>query len=280
MLPFQTLVPTLLLSVFSSISISSSTEEKPDDPCTAHSVNSGAFYDLNTLSARILKDGETRHKSDIVEDWAARGWDYGSNFSINVCAPVIQPLAEVVGISKNSYQNISAYYTKDNLVYSLGEASSALHFRGRKLVLQYTGGSPCATSDTSRHATVTARQRRKAESDDDESDGDDGTISSNDDDDDDDDEKPITTKTTTSSAKATPTSRSRVTPTPKARRKSTTISFLCDRDPDAPKAAFSFVGTDPDECAYFFEGRTPAACGGIARDKAQGVSPGGVFGIM
>lgn len=63
------------------------------------------------------------------------------------------------------------------------------------------------------------------------------------------------------------------------RRKSTTISFLCDRDPGAPPAAASFVGTTPDECAYFFEVRSQAACGG-AEPVEQLVGPGGVFGII
>lgn len=34
-----------------------------------------------------------------------------------------------------------------------------------------------------------------------------------------------------------------------------------------------------DECAYFFEGRSPFACGGV-HQEAQALSPGGVFGVM
>ena len=63
------------------------------------------------------------------------------------------------------------------------------------------------------------------------------------------------------------------------RRKSTMISFLCDRDPTAPKASVSFVGQSPDECAYFFEVRSEAACGG-ANEAQQSIGPAGVFGVM
>lgn len=57
------------------------------------------------------------------------------------------------------------------------------------------------------------------------------------------------------------------------------ISFHCEKEPLAAPAAISFVGTDPDECAYFFEVRSEAACGGAAPVQA-GVGPAGVFGII
>jgi cation-dependent mannose-6-phosphate receptor len=63
-----------------------------------------------------------------------------------------------------------------------------------------------------------------------------------------------------------------------ARRKSTIISFICDRDSLAPKAHLSFLGTI-DECTYFFEARSMAACGGII-DPQQSLGPGGVFGVI
>lgn len=63
------------------------------------------------------------------------------------------------------------------------------------------------------------------------------------------------------------------------RRKSTLISFLCEKDPLAPLSNPSFVGWDPDECAYTFIVRSNAACGG-AQPVEAGVGPGGVFGII
>lgn len=68
------------------------------------------------------------------------------------------------------------------------------------------------------------------------------------------------------------------------RRKSTIISLLCEKEPLAPKApqaAVAFVGASPDECAYFFEVRSPAACAGAETDSSGGaLGPGGVFGVM
>ena len=60
------------------------------------------------------------------------------------------------------------------------------------------------------------------------------------------------------------------------RTKSTIMSFICDRDPLAPKATVYFVGTI-DSCSYFFEVKTFAACGGMAHG---GLGPAGVFGVM
>ena len=63
------------------------------------------------------------------------------------------------------------------------------------------------------------------------------------------------------------------------RRKSTLISFICDHDSLAPKAHISFIGASPDECTYFFEARSMAACGGVI-DPQQTLGPGGVFGVI
>ena len=63
------------------------------------------------------------------------------------------------------------------------------------------------------------------------------------------------------------------------RRKSTLISLLCDRDPLATTPSVAFQGASPDECAYYFQVRSSAACGGVAT-VPQAVGPGYVFGIM
>lgn len=62
------------------------------------------------------------------------------------------------------------------------------------------------------------------------------------------------------------------------RRKSSIISFHCEKDPLVATSA-SYVGTDPEECAYFFEVRSQAACGGSEPAK-QTVGPGAVFAII
>lgn len=56
------------------------------------------------------------------------------------------------------------------------------------------------------------------------------------------------------------------------------MSFLCEREGPHSQAAVSFVGT-MDSCTYFFEVRSPAACG-IAGSPDGGLSPGAIFGIM
>ena len=68
-------------------------------------------------------------------------------------------------------------------------------------------------------------------------------------------------------------------PKDSVRRKSTIMSFLCDRDLVSPRATVSFVGT-MDSCSYYFEVRSAAACGGVATNSDGGVGPAGVFGIM
>lgn len=64
-------------------------------------------------------------------------------------------------------------------------------------------------------------------------------------------------------------------------RKSATISFHCEKDPLATQAVTSFVGTDPDQCSFFFEVRSQAACGGAEPvESREGLGPGGVFGVI
>ncbi len=122
------------------------------------------------------------------------------------------------------------------------QASAEPVFRGRRLILNYTDGSPCG--DTTTHLLP-----RKITNDDD----DDGKNNKKDD-------KHHKTK-------------------PLPRRKSTIISLLCDRDSLAPKAHLSFLGASPDECAYFFEARSIAACGGVS-EAQQSLGPAGVFGVI
>lgn len=131
--------------------------------------------------------------------------------------------------------------------------SLKLQSRGKKLVLQYINGSPCAKKKSK-------SKRFGYEKADDavEFHPGAGASASEDDDDDDDDED----------SKAP------------VRRKSTTISFLCDRDPGSSQAAVSFVGTDPDECSYFFEARSSHACAHVEPHKKGSVGPGSIFGLI
>lgn len=59
-------------------------------------------------------------------------------------------------------------------------------------------------------------------------------------------------------------------------RKSTLMSLMCDHE-QFSKPSVSFVG-QMNDCSYFFEVRTAAACATI--NKAQELGPGAVFGAM
>jgi cation-dependent mannose-6-phosphate receptor len=128
------------------------------------------------------------------------------------------------------------------------QQNSELVFRGRKLVLNYTGGSLCDTGNSKRDITTDLTARK--------------LIDGDDDDDDNSHKKPAHKDG--------------------KRRKSTIISLLCEREPLAiksPKVAVAFVGASEDQCTYFFEARSSAACAGIETTPQQ-LGPGGVFGVM
>lgn len=60
-------------------------------------------------------------KRAVTTDYHANGFDYKSNFTLNICAPVVKPVSDVVGLSKTQWQNVSAYYTSvDGDIYSIG----------------------------------------------------------------------------------------------------------------------------------------------------------------
>ena len=228
---------------------SNSAPKATQKPCTLHSPSTGAFFDLRPLQ---------NHPSDPSiplpagatppESWHARGHDYPANFTLNICGPVVEDLEDVVGVPSSRWQNVSAFYRSpgDDEIYSIGQMSADPIFRGKKLVLNYTDGSPCPDIDD-----VPSPKGDK-----------------NDDDNDEDDETP-----NPSAAAANPT--------PPRRRKSTLLSFLCDRDPSlTTHPLISFVGT-MDQCTYFFEVRSRYACGGVTTSEETGnLGPGGVFGVI
>ncbi|KAL4911217.1 hypothetical protein BDW74DRAFT_6212 [Aspergillus multicolor] len=211
--PISLLGFLLASASFTSVSAASDASSPQElAPCVARSPTTGLYYDLNALRVQPLPSDEKARKYARDESWHAKGYDYNANFTLNICGPVIENVTDVVGIEEPGWQNVSAYYKKDGKTYSIGQQSSDPFFRGRKLVMNYTDGSPC---------------------------DDEGT-----------------------------------------HNKSTIISFLCDRDVTTSTPTISFVGT-MDQCTYFFEVRSSAACGGYGHDPAgQGLSPGGVFGII
>lgn len=86
-------------------------------PCTATST-SGAFYDLRPDIAVAVDEGEKPPKGVPTTDYLSKGYDYGSNFTVNICGAVVKPIKDAVGVDKA--QNISAYYEAKGKIYSLG----------------------------------------------------------------------------------------------------------------------------------------------------------------
>ncbi|KAL4780026.1 mannose-6-phosphate receptor binding domain-containing protein [Aspergillus varians] len=215
--PISLLSLLLASASFTSIyaaSDSSGTKHGPV-PCAARSPTTGLYYDLSALTVP-LNGGDKSRKHHRDESWHVRGHDYNANFTLNICAPVVEEVTDVVGVNENNWQNVSAYYQREGMTYSIGQQASDPFFRGRKLVMNYTDGSPCDGEFIGKGS----------------------------------------------------------------HNKSTIISFLCDRDISAYSPTISFVGT-MDQCTYFFEVRGSAACGGFSHDSAgQGLSPGGIFGII
>ena len=132
-------------------------------------------------------------------------------------------------------------------------------FRGRKLLLNYTDGSPCgddAEDDGRVRRDLLSARKLKGDDDDDEED----------------DDKSDSDSDSKSHKKKPSSSHS------SNRRKSTIISFLCDRDALNPTHA-SFIAASPDSCTYFFEVRSSSACGGAIAPQ-QSLAAGGVFSVI
>ncbi|KAG9234446.1 mannose-6-phosphate receptor binding domain-containing protein [Amylocarpus encephaloides] len=222
---FPRLPASLLLALALHYRGSTAADEKLVEPCTAVS-SSGSFYDLRQLSILPLKDGQKANKNDKTTDYHAKGYDIPYNFTLNICAPVVEKQDDFAGIKEKLAHNVSAFYEQGDERYSIGQQSSNLTIRGKRLVLQYINGSPCGGSG--KRAAMSDVKRSKAEG---------------------------------------------------SGRKSTTISFHCDKDPLAKAPIVSFVNVDPDECSYVFEVLSKDACIGAPPAK-QGVGPAAVFSII
>ena len=61
-----------------------------------------------------------KEKDEKIESWMVKGYDYGVNFTMNFCAPVIEKLDDVYGVDDKLWRNVSAYYERGGRTYSLG----------------------------------------------------------------------------------------------------------------------------------------------------------------
>ena len=94
--------------------------DKPLKPCTIVSPTTERFFDLNPIQRMPLKDGEKKAKGDSDGSWHARGYDYGANFTLNFCGPVVEELHDVQDLDKTLWKNVSAFYEIGKKVYAIG----------------------------------------------------------------------------------------------------------------------------------------------------------------
>jgi hypothetical protein len=97
---------------------SSEPEEKPLRPCTIRSAVSGSFFDLNPIWKTLPEDVDTLEEPP--ESWHVRGYDYGHNFTLNICGPVVEDVPEFEDIDSDHTKNVSAFYSIGDQYYSLG----------------------------------------------------------------------------------------------------------------------------------------------------------------
>ncbi|KAH7392793.1 mannose-6-phosphate receptor binding domain-containing protein [Pyrenochaeta sp. MPI-SDFR-AT-0127] len=241
----RSLLLSTLLLLLSQYATAAS--DKPLKPCTIVSPTSERFFDLNPLQRLPPAEGDKKKKESEEGSWHARGYDYGANFTLNFCGPVVEELDKVQDLDKSLWRNVSAFYEKGGKQWAIGLENTEPIFRGRKLILNYTDGSLCP-STSSKSSRSLANEAREIITDPD------------DDEDEDKSREPSKDKEETHS-----------------RRKTTVISLLCDSDALA-KTSISFVAA-VDDCTYIFEGRSPFACGGVHQEN-QALGPGGVFGVI
>ena len=50
----------------------------------------------------------------------AKGYDYGVNFTMNFCAPVVEEIKDVKGVEEKMWRNVSGFYRREGKIYSIG----------------------------------------------------------------------------------------------------------------------------------------------------------------
>lgn len=96
--------------------------------CTATSTKGGSFFDLRPDIAVAPGDKKkeggglgSKYKRGPTEDYSVKGYDYGYNFTLNICDAVLKAPQDVIGLETSAYKNVSAYYTTSTgKIYSIG----------------------------------------------------------------------------------------------------------------------------------------------------------------
>lgn len=111
------------LALAAATTAAAATDDKkasPLKPCTIRSTSSGSFFDLSSLRLEPAKDAKKLGKNEANESWPAMGYDYGANFRLNFCGPVVEEVKDVDGVESALWKNVSAYYQKGGKTYSMG----------------------------------------------------------------------------------------------------------------------------------------------------------------
>lgn len=91
----------------------------PIPACTATShTGMGGFYDLRPDMAVVPNDNTKKYA--VTKDYFSKGYDYGKNFTLNICGPVVESVTNVIGVEPPLWQNVSAYYMVGGEVFSIG----------------------------------------------------------------------------------------------------------------------------------------------------------------
>ena len=256
-------LPPILLSLLAAILttplLASSASVAPSPtpkPCQIRSPSTGSFFDLRPLELHRKNpppsgDSASPNTTKPLESYHSRGYDYPANFTLNICGAVLEDLADVDGVPKSLVANISAYYKDPSSgdLFSIGQQNAHPIFRGRKLLLNYTGGSPCPDLDEDGQPI---------------------------------DARSLSTSTSPSSPVSTTSSLPSLKKSKNNRHKSTLLTFQCDTSPSlTTHPSISFLGS-PDHCIYIFEVRSRYACAGATGPPADSnsLSPGGVFLVI
>lgn len=155
----SSLIQSALLAAY-YIPVTAASDSESLAPCVARSPTTGLYYDLSAISLTPpeSKDGEKTHKGG-PESWHARGHDYPSNFTINICAPVVEELKDVVGVEKARWKNVSAYYELDGEVYSVGCVSCYKYMEGERRLMMTDNKHPTPSSAAENWSSITLMAR-------------------------------------------------------------------------------------------------------------------------
>lgn len=119
----RSVITSLLIGAVSLTSVAAFASPSSDSdaplilPCTA---KGNGFYDLRPLSVALPNPDAKKTGKEKTDSWQAKGHDYPGNFSINICAPVVEEIEDVVGIDRDLWRNVSAFYQVDGKTFSIG----------------------------------------------------------------------------------------------------------------------------------------------------------------